>query len=55
MFLLDDLLIFVTAMVTLHAVGLTTRYVRYSHLVGGVVMTALGLLLIFRPGWLAFT
>ncbi len=54
-FLLDDLLIFVTAMVTLQAVGLTTSYVRYSHLVGGVVMSALGVLLIFKPEWLAFT
>lgn len=53
-FLLDDLAVFVTAMVTLQAAGLTAQYARYSHLLGGIVLAVLGLLLIFRPDWLKF-
>ncbi|MBL8704891.1 MAG: hypothetical protein JNM30_08620 [Rhodospirillales bacterium] len=53
-FLLDDLAVFVTAMVTLQASGLTAQYARYSHLLGGIVLAVLGMLLIFRPDWLKF-
>ncbi len=53
-FMLDDLLVFVTAMVTLQVTGLTTRYVYYSHLVGGVLLLTIGALLILRPEWLVF-
>ncbi len=53
-FLLDDLVVFATAMVTLQASGLASKYARYSHLIGGVVLAGLGGLLLFRPGWLAF-
>lgn len=51
-FLLDDLLVFIAAMHTLQVTGLGTRYVRQSRLIGGVVLTALGALLILRPEWL---
>lgn len=54
-FLLDDVIVFVTAMVTLRAAGLAASYARYSHLIGGVVLSAIGLLLIFKPAWLAFS
>ncbi len=53
-FLVDDAVVFVTAMVTLRATGLTAQYARYSHLVGGIVLGGIGLLLLLRPGWLAF-
>jgi hypothetical protein len=53
-FLLDDAVVFVTAMLTLQATGLAATYSRYSHLIGGTVLLAVGLLLIFRPEWLAF-
>lgn len=53
-FLIDDVIVFVTAMVTLRASGLAATYARYSHLLGGVVLGAIGLLLLFRPQWLAF-
>lgn len=53
-FLLDDMVIFVSAMLTLHATGMTTAYSRYSHLIGGLVMVAIGVLLIFKPQWLSF-
>jgi len=54
-FMLDDGVVFVTAMLTLRASGLAATYSRYSHLVGGVVLGAVGLLLLFRPQWLSFS
>jgi len=53
-FMLDDMLIFVIAMTTLKITGLSTKYSRWSNLVGGVVILALGLMLIFKPGWVMF-
>ncbi|MDH3580559.1 MAG: hypothetical protein OEM91_08030 [Hyphomicrobiales bacterium] len=53
-FLLDDAIVFVTAMVTLRAAGLAATYVRYSHLIGGVVLGGIGILLLLRPDLLAF-
>jgi hypothetical protein len=53
-FLLDDAVVFVTAMLTLQATGLAATYSRYSHLIGGIVLLAVGFLLVFRPDWLAF-
>lgn len=53
-FLLDDAIVFVAAMLTLQATGLAATYSRYSHLIGGVVLVGVGPLLIFRPEWLAF-
>ena len=48
-FLLDDTAIFVVAMVTLRAATGTGRYARISHLVGGVVLLALGTVMVLRP------
>jgi len=53
-FMLDDLIIFVVAMVTLKAVGVESKYSRFSHLVGGILMLIIGLLLIFKPELLMF-
>jgi glutaredoxin len=53
-FMLDDLFIFFAAMITLQMTGLSDKYSRISHLVGGVVMLAIGILLIFKPEWLMF-
>ena len=54
-FMLDDLVIFFIAMTTLKAVGLDSKYSRYSHLIGGVLMILIGLLLIFKPEFLMFS
>lgn len=51
-FMLDDLFVFFTAMITLQAVGIQSKYSRYSHLVGGVLMLFIGFLLLFKPEWL---
>lgn len=53
-FMLDDLVVFVVSMLTLEYLGVTHRYQRFSHLLGGVVLTAIGLLLILKPEWLRF-
>jgi len=53
-FMLDDLFIFFTAMITLQVVGIQSKYSRLSHLVGGVLMFVIGLLLLFKPEWLMF-
>jgi glutaredoxin len=53
-FMLDDLIVFLAAMTTLQATGLTTRYARYSHLIGGVVLLAIGAVMLLRPEWLMF-
>jgi hypothetical protein len=53
-FMLDDLLVLVTALKTLEVTGLTTRYARWSNAIGGIALLAIGTLLIFRPQWLAF-
>lgn len=53
-FMLDDLLVFFVAMTTMQITGLTTKYTRYSHLIGGILMVIIGLLLIFKPEVLMF-
>ncbi|MBM3284031.1 hypothetical protein FJY90_07380 [Candidatus Gottesmanbacteria bacterium] len=53
-FMLDDLIIFITAMVTLQAVGIQSKYSRFSHLVGGILMFIIGILLLFKPELLMF-
>lgn len=52
-FMLDDAAIFVAAMLTLQATGLAASYSRWSQLIGGGVLLVIGLLLIFKPEWLA--
>ncbi|MEA3398477.1 MAG: thioredoxin family protein [Patescibacteria group bacterium] len=53
-FMLDDLLVFFIAMTTLQMKAASSKYTRYSSLVGGVIMIIIGLLLLFKPGWLMF-
>ncbi|MDO9584692.1 MAG: hypothetical protein Q7J24_16540 [Desulfomicrobium sp.] len=53
-FMLDDMFVFVAAMLTFEITGMTTKYVRIARLVGGVLMLLIGTLLIFRPQWLMF-
>jgi glutaredoxin len=53
-FMLDDAIIFTLAMITLHATSMTNRYLRVSHLIGGLGMITVGVLLLVAPDWLAF-
>ncbi|MFI5331991.1 MAG: hypothetical protein ACHQ2F_13310 [Desulfobaccales bacterium] len=54
MYMLDDMIIFMAAMITLQLLGVGTKYKQASNLIGGVLMLILGILLIFRPQALMF-
>ncbi|MFH1820771.1 MAG: hypothetical protein ABH805_02560 [Candidatus Nealsonbacteria bacterium] len=54
-FMLDDLIVFFLAMITFKKMGLTEKYNYWATLVGGILILALGLLLIFKPELLMFT
>lgn len=54
-FMLDDLLVFFVAMTTLHMTGLSTKYARFSNIIGGTLMLLIGLALAFRPELLNFS
>ena len=53
-FLIDDLIVFFIAMFTMKVTGISTKYNKFSHLLGGIIMIIIGVLLIFKPGWLMF-
>lgn len=53
-FLLDDLIIFFIAMFTMQVTGISTKYNKYSHLLGGIIMLLIGTLLLIKPEWLMF-
>lgn len=53
-FLVDDLVIFIIAMKTLKLKGISNKYMKYSHLIGGLIMLVTGLLMILKPAWLLF-
>lgn len=53
-FMLDDLIVFFIAIFTLQMIGFTTKYSRFSHLIGGAVLLIIGVLLIFKPDLLSF-
>ena len=48
-YMIDDIIIFVIAMVTLEITGISNKYNKYSHLIGGILMLIIGLLMIFKP------
>jgi thiol-disulfide isomerase/thioredoxin len=54
-FILDDMIVFGVAMLTLSLVGGTTRYKHWSNLIGGIIMLIIGVLLIFKPEVLMFS
>jgi glutaredoxin len=53
-FMLDDLLVFIIAMMTLKITGITTKYTKYSHLIGGILLIIIGILIILKPDLLMF-
>lgn len=53
-FLLDDIIVFVISMKTLEVTGISTKYGKLSHLIGGIIMIIIGALMIFKPEWLMF-
>lgn len=53
-FMIDDLFVFVVAMKTLQMTGLSTKYVRFSKLIGGLIILIIGILMLVRPEILTF-
>lgn len=53
-FLIDDIIIFLIAIKTLKVTGISNKYTKYSHLIGGVIMLIVGLLLLFKPEIIMF-
>ena len=39
-------------MFTLKITGISNKYSKYSHLIGGIIMLLIGLLMIIKPEWL---
>jgi glutaredoxin len=54
-YMLDDMVVFVVAMVTLQMVGIKQSYARYSHIIGGIIMLTIGILMLFKPEILMFS
>lgn len=53
-FLIDDLIVFIIAMKTLEVTGISTKYSKYSHLIGGLFMLLIATLLLVKPEWIMF-
>ena len=53
-FLLDDLIIFIVAVITFKVTGMTTKYTKFSHLIGAIIMLIIGILMIIKPEWVMF-
>ena len=53
-FLIDDIIIFAISMNTLKVTGISTKYTKYSHLIGGILMIIIGILLLLKPELLMF-
>jgi len=54
LFMIDDLVIFILAMITMRVTGISNRYTRYSSIIGGIIMAIIVILLIFFPNIIMF-
>ena len=53
-FLIDDIIVFIVAMKTMEIKVISTKYGKYSHLIGGLIMLTIGMLMILKPEWIMF-
>lgn len=53
-FLIDDLVIFAIAMITMQVTGISNKYSNLSTIIGGIIMFLIGFLLIFFPNIVMF-
>ena len=49
-FMIDDIIVFLIAYKTMQVTGISTKYSKYAHLIGGIVMIIIGLFLILQSG-----
>ena len=53
-YMIDDVIVFGIALYSFEKIGLTSKYSKWSNLIGGILMIILGILLIFAPEILVF-
>jgi hypothetical protein len=53
-FMIDELIIFTIAFITLKITNINNKVLKWTTLIGGLLMIILGLIIIFKPGWLIF-
>lgn len=53
-YMIDDVIIFGIALFSFEKIGVTSKYAKFSHLIGGVLMILLGLILLINPALLIF-
>jgi glutaredoxin len=51
-FIINEVIIFIAAMFTMKLTAISTRYGRWTGLIGGILMVIIGLLMIFKHQWL---
>ena len=51
-FILDDALVFFISMKSLEIKAISNRFSKYSSLIGGLLMIAIGFLMLYKPEWL---
>lgn len=53
-FMLDDLIVFGAAVLTMKLTGISTKFAKVTHIIGALLMIVIGILLIIDPGILMF-
>ena len=53
-YLIDDIVVLFLSIKAFKAKGISTKYNKYVHLIGGIIMVLMGILLIFKPEWIMF-
>ena len=51
-YMLDDMIVFIIAVATLQLTTASSKYGKYSSIIGGIIMLLVGILLIVKPEWL---
>lgn len=53
-YLTDDIIVLFLSIKAFETKGISTKYNKYVHLIGGLIMILMGVLLIFKPEWIMF-
>lgn len=53
-YLIDDIVVLFLSIKAFEAKGISTKYNKYVHLIGGIIMVLMGIILIFKPEWIMF-
>lgn len=54
-FIIDDIVIFVTLLLTSRIKGISAKVTKYTHLIGAIIMLTLGILMVFFPSIIMFS